>query len=348
MEFFNTRIHQWYSLNQRNLPWRSSRNPYHIWLSEIILQQTRIDQGLAYYLKFIEVFPTLSDLAAASEDRVLKLWQGLGYYSRARNLHHTAKYICKNYSGKFPDDYHAILKLKGIGPYTAAAIASIAFDQEQAVVDGNVYRLLSRFFGIGQPIDSTSGKKTFRELAQQLIRGTNPGLHNQALMEFGALQCVPQNPDCPSCPLSEKCMAFRTNKISLLPAKLHKQKTRNRYFTYFCFTGPNHTWLSKRNGNDIWKNLYEFPLVETQNTEESDELLLHLPWIAERYKGSTLLTETGNWEIHILSHRRIHYRIVRLNVWDDFELPPQFLKVNKEDIFNFAVPKPIAVYLDKL
>lgn len=348
MEFFNALIHHWYSLNQRNLPWRNSRNPYHIWLSEIILQQTRIDQGLAYYLRFVEVFPTVADLAAASEDQVLKLWQGLGYYSRARNLHHTAKYICTNCSGIFPENYDSIFKLKGIGEYTAAAIASIAFNQEKAAVDGNVYRVLSRFFGIDEPIDSTSGKKVFRELAQQLIKGTDPGLHNQALMEFGALQCVPKNPDCRSCPLSEKCVAFSERKVNLLPAKQNRQKIRNRYFTYFCFSGPNHTWLNKRNGNDIWKNLYELPMVETRSTAESEDLLLNLPWTDKSNKASTTLSETGNWKIHILSHQRIHYRIVGLNVSDDFELPAQFLKVNKEDIFNFAVPKPIADYFDKL
>lgn len=345
MEFFNTRIHLWYSRYQRNLPWRSHRNPYHIWLSEIILQQTRIEQGLSYYLRFIDEFPTIFDLAAASEDQILKIWQGLGYYSRARNLHYTAKYICDHFSGIFPESYESILKLKGIGDYTAAAISSIAFDEEQAAVDGNVYRVLSRFFGIEDPIDSNSGKKVFRELAQQLIKGTDPGMHNQALMEFGALQCIPKNPDCLACPLNEKCFAFAEKKINALPSKQNKQKVRNRYFTYFCFLTPEHTWLNKRTGNDIWKNLYELPMFETPDSTESETLLLNLPWVNKKNNSSIALSEIGKWKIHILSHQRIHYRMVNLNVSDDFKLPSQFLKVNTEDIFNFAVPKLIAVYL---
>lgn len=347
MEFFNTRIHHWYSLNQRSLPWRNSRNPYHIWLSEIILQQTRIEQGLAYYFRFIEAFPTLTDLAEASEDQILKLWQGLGYYSRARNLHHTAKFIRDHYSGIFPEHYQTILKLKGIGEYTAAAVASIAFGEEQAAVDGNVYRVLARFFGIDEPIDSTAGKKTFRILANQLVKGTDPGMHNQALMEFGALQCIPKNPDCLSCPLNEKCIAFGEKKVSLLPAKLNRQKVRDRYFTYFHFSAPRHTWLNKRIGNDIWKNLFELPLIERPGPEESETLLTHLPWTDQQAPEAVTLSNVGKWKRHILSHQRINYRIIRVEVADEFELPPQFLKVNKKDIFNFAVPKPIAAYFDE-
>lgn len=346
MEFFNSRIHGWYLLNQRNLPWRNSHNPYRIWLSEIILQQTRIEQGIAYYLRFVEEFPTLSSLAAASEDRVLKLWQGLGYYSRARNLHFTAKYICSHYSGIFPENYESILQLKGVGDYTAAAIASIAFGEEQAAVDGNVFRVLSRYFGVDAPIDSTPGKKVFRQLAQQLIEGTDPGMHNQAVMEFGALQCVPQKPDCHICPLNEKCIAFAQKKVDELPTKRTKQKVRNRYFTYFYFSTAGYTWLNKREENDIWKNLYEFPMIETANSDEAENLLLNFPWVDKNEKSSVILLEAGNWKYHLLSHQRINYRFIRLNVSDDFELPRRFSKVNTEDIFTFAVPKLIAEYLD--
>ena len=273
MDFFCTPIHSWYSLNKRDLPWRTTRDPYLIWLSEIIMQQTRIDQGLAYYNRFANEFPTVSDLASASEDQVLKLWQGLGYYSRARNLHFTAKYIKEQYNGIFPNNYKSILSLKGIGEYTAAAIASISFNLEYPAVDGNVYRVLSRYFGISTPIDSGTSKKAFYELAKELIKGNDPGMHNQALMEFGALQCTPKNPDCANCPLNERCYAFLNKKINELPAKQNKTKQRDRYFNYIVFLNKNQTWLQKRTGNDIWKNLYEFPVVETAEKTEIDKLV---------------------------------------------------------------------------
>jgi len=346
MDFFNSRIHSWYSLHHRNLPWRNSPNPYHIWLSEIILQQTRIDQGLAYYLRFTEEFPTIYDLAAASEDQILKIWQGLGYYSRARNLHFTAKFIQEHYSGIFPKDYQAIRSLKGIGDYTAAAIASMAFNLEYAAVDGNVYRVLSRFFGISEPIDSNMGKKSFHNLAQELINGTNPGMHNQALMEFGALQCTPKNPDCVNCPVNEKCFAFANKKVTELPVKQNKQKQRDRYFTYLVFSNDCHTWLKKRNGNDIWKNLFDFPLIETSETTESEKFISNIPWIDKLNPDRITIISVSKWKVHVLSHQRINYRFIQLSISGDFEMPDEFLKVKKEDIFNFAVPKLIAAYLD--
>ena len=253
MDYFNLPIHSWYSLFKRDLPWRMTRNPYFIWLSEIILQQTRIDQGLAYYGRFTDEFPSISDLASASEDYILKLWQGLGYYSRARNLHFTAKYINQYYNGLFPSDYDSIRSLKGIGDYTAAAIASISFNLEYPAVDGNVYRVLSRYFGISDPIDTSTGKKTFYNLAKELIKGTDPGMHNQAIMEFGALQCTPKNPDCQLCPLKESCYAFLSKKISELPVKQNKTKQRDRYFNYLVLAGKSNIWMRKRIGNDIWK-----------------------------------------------------------------------------------------------
>lgn len=345
MNFFNTHIHQWYCIFKRDLPWRNTRDPYFIWLSEIILQQTRIDQGLAYYLKFTEAFPTISHLANATEDQVLKLWQGLGYYSRARNLHFTAKLITLQYYGKFPDKYHKLLLLKGIGEYTAAAIASICFNEEFPAVDGNVYRVLSRFFGITEPMDTTAGKKIFRDLAIELIKGTDPGMHNQALMEFGALQCTPQKPNCLECPLKAQCYAFLTNKIGELPVKLKKTKQRDRYFNYFVLLYKEFTWLKKRLDKDIWENLFEFPMIET-STALSIESLLSMPQILQIINpDQSIVEKIEDWKIHLLTHQRINYRIITVRLLQAHEMPVDFIRVNKKDIFNFAVPKLLETYL---
>jgi len=347
MDFFNSRIHSWYSLFKRDLPWRDTRNPYYIWLSEIILQQTRIDQGLAYYLCFTEEFPAISDLSDASEDQILKLWQGLGYYSRARNLHFTAKYIQEFHNGKFPDDYQSIRSLKGIGDYTAAAIASISFNLEYAVVDGNVYRVLSRYFGISEPIDTTSGKKIFNILAKELIKGTDPGMHNQSLMEFGALQCTPKNPDCLQCTLNERCFAFSANKVQELPVKQNKVKQRDRYFNYIVLIGQNHIWIRKRIENDIWKNLFEFPLVET-NEETSIEAVFENDGFRKIVQTDQAVIENvTDWKAHILSHQRIRYRFIRMRLTAELNIPGDLIRVNKEDIFNFAVPKLLETYLNE-
>lgn len=346
MDFFNSKIHSWYSFSKRDLPWRNTRNPYFIWLSEIILQQTRIDQGLSYYLRFIDEFPTISDLANASEDQILKLWQGLGYYSRARNLHFTAKYICLHFNGIFPDDYHSIRSLKGVGDYTAAAIASISFNLEYPAVDGNVYRVLSRFFGIPEPIDTNSGKKKFSKLAEELIKGTDPGMHNQALMEFGALQCTPKNPDCKSCPLSESCFAFSEKKIGELPFKQNKTKQRDRFFNYLVLTDVNHIWLRKRTGKDIWENLFEFPLIETTEETDIDQLTGQNDFQEFVQTQQSVLEDISIWKIHILSHQRIHYRFIRIQLSGEINMPRDLIRVNKQDIFNFAVPKLLETYLN--
>ena len=348
MHFFNTPIHIWYSLNKRDLPWRNTREPYLIWLSEIILQQTRIDQGLAYYNRFSNEFPTISAMADASEDRILKLWQGLGYYSRARNLHFTAKYIQQKYNGIFPQDYNSILALKGIGEYTAAAIASISFNLEYPAVDGNVYRVLSRFFGIPTPIDTSTGKKIFHDLAKELIKGIDPGMHNQALMEFGALQCTPKSPDCQSCPLKEKCFAFLNQKISELPVKQNKTKQRDRFFNYMVLSVQNKTWLRKRIENDIWRNLFEFPVIETPDKTEIDMLMVHPDFNKIIPPPNKFIIENiSNWKIHILSHQRIHYRFIGIQLTGEIESISDLIQVNKEDIFNFAVPRLLEPYLNE-
>jgi len=347
MDFFNSPIHTWYSLYKRDLPWRKTRNPYLIWLSEVILQQTRIDQGLSYYLRFMQEFPTISDLAMASEDQILKIWQGLGYYSRARNLHFTAKYIHQQYNGKFPEDYQSILSLKGIGEYTASAIASISFNLEYPAVDGNVYRILSRFFGISEPIDTGAGKKIFYALAKDLIKGSDPGMHNQALMEFGALQCTPKNPNCGICPLNEQCYAFSTKKINELPVKQNKTLQRDRYFNYLVLKNNNATWMRKRVGEDVWKNLYEFPLVETIDEISIDKLIVQKEFQEIVRSYDSVIENISNWKIHILSHQRIHFRFIRIRLSDEINIPDNLIRVNKEDIFNFAVPKLLETFLDE-
>ena len=256
------------------MPWRNTTNPYYIWLSEIILQQTRVAQGTSYYLKFIEHFSTIQDLANADEQLVLKLWQGLGYYSRARNLHFTAQHIVNDLDGKFPNTYKELVKLKGVGDYTASAIASICFNESTAVVDGNVYRLLSRYYGIKTPINSSQGIKEFKELAQRLIDQNNPATHNQAIMEFGARMCRPQNPDCETCPFNDSCVALELKKIKELPVKDKKSKIRKRFFNYIVLlTDDGKTILNQRTEKGIWRNLYEFPLIESDSIIDEEELV---------------------------------------------------------------------------
>lgn len=271
---FSKILTRWYSGNKRFLPWRETQEPYHIWLSEIILQQTQVKQGLPYYEAFTAKFPTVFDLAKADEDDVLKLWQGLGYYSRARNLHFTAKYVVDELNGQFPNTYKGLLRLKGVGDYTASAIASICFNAPTAVVDGNVYRVLSRYFGIETPINSAKGIKEFKALAQELIDKKDPATFNQAIMEFGATQCRPKNPDCMFCPFRDTCVAYNKGTIDELPVKLKKLKVKQRYFNFLVFLSEDkQTVLEKREGKGIWQNLYQFPLVETEQNLGHDTFL---------------------------------------------------------------------------
>ncbi len=342
---FRNKLSVWFSVNKRELPWRETDDPYAIWLSEIIMQQTRINQGLSYYLKFIQNYPTVIKLAHAPEDDILKLWQGLGYYSRVRNLHHTAKIISSNFNGKFPDTYGELIKLKGIGEYTAAAIASIAFNQPHAVVDGNVYRFLSRLYGIETPIDTTIGKNEFKKLANKLIDIKNPGEHNQAMMEFGSLQCLPKNPNCESCPFQKKCIAFTSNLTNKLPVKQGKTKVRKRYFNYLIIIDGNHTYINKRTQEDIWKNLFDFPSIETSKKDSLKELCLP---IQERTGfEDIILKEVTSWQKHILSHQQIHYRFIYIIGTIQKNKLVNLIKVNKKDIFDFAVPRLIDKELKK-
>jgi A/G-specific adenine glycosylase len=261
-QFFRERLFAWFAQNSRPLPWKGERDPYKIWLSEIILQQTRVEQGLPYYQKFVERYPTVRHLADAPEDEVMKLWEGLGYYSRARNLHHTAKLIAAEPGGNFPATYAGIRALKGVGDYTAAAIASFAFNLPHAVLDGNVFRVLARYFGVETPTDTTLAKKEFAALAQELLDPARPGDYNQALMDFGATHCTPQQPKCPACLLRPHCVAFQQNKVAELPLKSKRLVKKDRFFVYLVVRHKGDTFVRKRSRKDIWQNLWEFPLLE--------------------------------------------------------------------------------------
>ncbi len=341
---FSRTITDWYREFGRELPWRDTNDPYLIWISEIILQQTRVAQGYSYFQRFISRFPDVATLANAQEEEVMKYWEGLGYYSRARNLHAAARSM----NGVFPTTYEGVRALKGVGDYTAAAICSFAYRMPYAVVDGNVYRVLSRYFGIDIPIDSTQGRKLFHELAMEVMDARRPDVYNQAIMDFGALQCTPVSPKCLFCPLSGSCKALAQGKVASLPVKQHKTRTVDRYFNYLYVDAGAYTFLRQRTGNDIWKNLFEFPLIETATPVEQAELL-QLP-------GFTSLIRPGEKPAvslicrdikHVLSHRIIYASFYKI------ELPEQTLsfeayrKVRKEEIGTYALSRLILKFMDK-
>lgn len=332
----------WYSANKRDLPWRKTKNPYLIWLSEIILQQTQVKQGLPYYEAFVTQFPTVFHLAKADELQVLKLWQGLGYYSRARNLHFTAKHIANELNGCFPDTYSDILKLKGVGDYTASAVASICFNEATAVVDGNVYRVLSRYFGVTTPINSTKGIKEFKTLAQELIYENDPATFNQAIMEFGAMQCRPKNPDCMFCPFRESCMAYNKGMVEELPVKLKKIKVKQRYFNFLVFfTEDQKTVLEKREGKGIWQNLYQFPLVETDvNISYEEFLKIVKEHSLLKEKQFELRQYNDLPKIHKLSHQHLNttFWIVTVNSVEN--------GIPFENITEYPVPILIGKFIE--
>jgi A/G-specific adenine glycosylase len=315
MDFTNS-LTQWYLQNKRDLPWRKTVDPYKIWLSEIMLQQTRVAQGTPYFLSFVNAFPTVFDLAAANEEQVLKLWQGLGYYSRARNLHKTAQYVANELSGIFPDNYNDLLKLKGVGEYTAAAIASFSYDEAVPVVDGNVFRVLSRYYNIDTDIAAASAKKEFAALAFELMPKDNPALFNQAIMEFGALQCVPKSPNCGICIFNTSCAALQKKKVDQLPVKSKKLKVRNRFFNYLVVSDDNeNTIIQKRTAKGIWHNLYEFPLIETDAPEDFDFIATNIQ--EEFFKNNSVTSiEDCNEKsiIHKLSHQHLHIKFWKIKV----------------------------------
>ena len=345
-EGFQSRLLNWYELNKRGLPWRDTKDPYKIWVSEIILQQTRVNQGLPYYNKFIEKYPTVNSMAAAPEEEILRAWQGLGYYSRARNMWATAKYIANDLK-KFPDSYNALLKLKGIGTYTAAAIASFAFGERIAVIDGNVYRVLARIFGIKTDISSGVGKKEFTKLANDLIDQRTPGLYNQAIMDFGAVICTPSSPLCDDCPFNDFCFARKNNLQKELPVKIKTLKIKEIYFQYFVFDYKGKFGMKLRTGNGIWKGLYDFYLVEYDKNPpfQLDSRIEEILSVSTVHEGNEIF-------IHQLTHRKIFARFTYISI---NETSYHYLKENFEinfyspsEIENLPKPTLIVNYLQSL
>jgi A/G-specific adenine glycosylase len=327
---------------KRDLPWRHTKDPYLIWLSEVILQQTRVAQGLPYYLKMAERFPDVVSLASAKEDEVLKLWQGLGYYSRARNMHATAREVVLRFNGQFPHTYHELISLRGVGDYTASAVASFSSDECAAVVDGNVIRVLSRLFAISTSADSVPGKRLFKELATEILNKKYPGLHNQALMEFGALVCTPRNPACASCDLAFFCEARITGDVMRFPVKKEKKKPRDRFFTFVHFRNQGITWIDKRDDAEIWKGLYQFPLLETDRLPHADELK---NMIQHRFG----LPENSRMHIfplvkHLLSHQKLHIRFVTVS-GKPGSAHSSFISVDENALDQYPFPVVIANYL---
>ena len=341
MEKFSELLEKWYHDNGRDLPWRETTNPYEIWISEIILQQTRVAQGYDYYCRFIKRFPDVFTLAEAEEDEVMNYWQGLGYYSRARNLHAAAKSIVLQ--GTFPTTYEGIRALKGVGDYTAAAIASFAYGLPCAVVDGNVYRVLSRWMGIDTPIDSSAGKKMFASLAAEYLDKEHPSLYNQAIMDFGALQCTPSSPDCANCPLEFSCVARAKNLVDVLPVKQHKTKTRNRYFIYFYVRAGACTYIKKRTGDDIWCNLYEFPLIETEFAL-SEEELFKSPQFLTLFEGQSIdsVRLLSKKTKHVLSHQVICTDFYEVNLADEASEVKNCQRVRVDELYKFPVSRLIS------
>jgi A/G-specific adenine glycosylase len=344
-KYFTSQLLLWnQKKNRRMMPWKGEKDPYRVWLSEIILQQTRVEQGWDYYDRFIDTFPTVDKLAKAPETTVFKLWEGLGYYTRCKNLIATAKLITKEYGGKFPDSYEAILALKGVGPYTAAAIASFAFNLPHAVVDGNVFRVLSRYFGISVPTDSTEGKKMFTHLAAELLDKKQPGIYNQAIMDLGAIVCKPKLPLCSSCPLNRKCIAYLNGLVNSLPVKEKSIVNTNRWLYYFVVEHNGKLYVRKRQAKDIWQNLYEFVLYEHYKALTATQLK-KLPFLKELVgdKNFTIVDISGAYRQQ-LTHQTIEGRFIRLKT-EEFLVIPGYKPVSAGRLRKLPFPKFITGYL---
>ena len=345
-QFFTEKLLEWNrEANTRNMPWKGEKDPYRIWLSEIILQQTRVEQGWPYYERFIRQYPTARELAAAPEEEVFRLWQGLGYYARCKNMLAAAREIAGTYQGKFPRQYEQIKALKGIGPYTAAAIASFAFNLPHAVLDGNVFRVLARYFGIETPIDSTAGKKQFGALAEELLPQGHSAAYNQAIMDFGAVVCKPQQPLCEECPLQKKCTAYHQQLVSLLPVKTKKIQVRKRYFNYLLVSHQQNIYIRKRTENDIWQNLHEFILIETE--APADITLLQSTNAFRRIFGQTAyeIEQISAAFRQQLTHQTIHSQFINISVQQALPLPG-YLFVPRSNLNNYAFPKTITSFLE--
>ena len=325
---FSKTILNWYAINGRELPWRQTTNPYAIWLSEVIMQQTRIAQGTAYWERFMKRWPNVHELAKATEDEVLREWQGLGYYSRARNLHKAAQQIVD--LGRFPHTYKELIQLKGIGEYTAAAISSISFAEPVAVVDGNVYRVLARYFGIDTPIDSTEGKKVFKAMAQEYLPKEAPAAYNQGLMDFGAIQCTPTSPNCEVCPLIDTCFAANNNKVAELPVKAKKTKQRERHFSFIYIRYNGETAIRRRGAGDIWQGLWELPTKEM---------------LGNAIENATLIKKNVK---HILTHQIIFADFYLLETDTPPTLPADYIWIKESEIERYALPRLIDLLVKSL
>lgn len=347
MNYLQETLLNWFAENRRNLPWRDHPTPYQVWISEVILQQTRVSQGYDYYLRFVEKWPTVADLAAATEEEVLKMWQGLGYYSRARNLHQCAQQVVEQYDGEFPVDYNKLLKLKGIGAYTAAAIASIAFNLPHAVVDGNVYRVLSRLFDIDTPININDGQTLFAKIADEQLNRERPGLHNQALMEFGALHCTPQNPNCLLCPLQAQCLAFERQTVMQRPVKVQKLTVKTRYLNYLVIRVNDSIYLRKRSDKGIWRNLYDFPCIESDQPMTVEEVISSEAFQQLIDGKPFTVTKTSPVITHKLTHRTLLAQFIEIKVSQELlRIETKGLLLTPErDLGNYPIPRLIDLYL---
>jgi A/G-specific adenine glycosylase len=341
---FSAELINWYNGNRRDLPWRHTADAYIIWLSEVILQQTRVEQGLPYFYRFVEKYPDVIRFASADEDDILKLWQGLGYYSRGRNMLKTARMVLELHDGKFPSNYDKLIKLKGIGGYTAAAISSFSANEARAVVDGNVYRVLARYFGVDEPINSVKGQKTFQQMANDLLDQNQAGLHNQAIMEFGAMLCKPKNPDCGGCPLRPGCYAYVNKAITSLPVKLNKLKIRERFFNYFLFTDGATALMNKRGDKDIWANMYDLPMIETQTQLDIDELL-KLNELKQLFGDDIKFLEASPIKKHILTHQILFVRLIKVQGQPQ-QIKSDWFYANVDKLKNLALPRIIHLLLE--
>lgn len=340
MQELRTKLHHWYQHNKRNLPWRDTRDAYLIWLSEIILQQTQVKQGLPYYLKFSQTYPKVQDLAKADEEEVLKLWQGLGYYSRARNLHSAAKQVIAHYNGTFPTRYEDLITLKGVGDYTASAVASFSSEEAKACVDGNVIRVISRLFDVDIAYDTSAGQKMIKALASEFLDKNNTSTHNQAIMEFGALHCTPKNPDCERCILQDKCIAFAKHKVTQLPFKSKRTKVEDLYLYYFVFLTEKDTLIQQRSSNGIWKNMYEFPLLESPAERSKEDLLSHISTLS---KEPCEIHFSSPYK-HLLSHRKIKALFIEIKCKDTLPSLPETKTIAQETMSKYPVSRLMERY----
>ena len=333
------KIIQWYNINKRDLPWRKTKDGYKIWVSEIILQQTQIKKGTIYYIKFINTFPNVKSLSKSSETEILNMWQGLGYYNRALNMLHTAKYVVKYYNGIFPSKYKKLIKLKGIGEYTASAISSICSNEPKAVLDGNVYRVLSRIYNVSAVINSSAGKKKMQTIADKLLPQSNTGIYNQAMMDFGSIQCVKYNPNCNICPINNMCIAFQKNTIHIRPVIKRKNKMKSRYLNYLYISDNKNFIIQQRSEKDIWRKMYELPVIESNSTLNINKLKKHT--YLQQFNITRIKKDLDMK--HPLSHQILNIIFWSISVKS---LNPNFQIISNKEISKYPIPKPLERYFE--